>query len=70
MHDARPVRERLVTIALYGGALAVVGIWLYATHPEETRAVLHRLAHCAGCQRRRDMIARMMHQAQEAVTDA
>ena len=64
------MRERLVTIALYGGALTVVGVWIYATHREEARAALHRLAHCTGCQRRREMIARVIRQAQEAVADA
>jgi hypothetical protein len=61
------MRQRLVTVGLYAGALGLAGLYLAATHREEVRRLWRRLANCTGCQRRREALARMMHQAQEAV---
>ncbi len=61
------MRHRLITLGLYGFALSIAGVYLWSQHREEVAAVLDRLAHCSGCQRRKDALARMMRQAQEAV---
>lgn len=61
------VRYRLVTIGMYGFALSVAGLYVYAQHRAEIHSAFERLRNCAGCQRRKDAIARMMRQAQEAV---
>jgi hypothetical protein len=55
------------TLLLYAGALAVAGLYLAVSHPDAVRAVLDKLKHCAGCQRRREAMTAMMRQAQEAV---
>ena len=61
------MRSRLVTAALYGGTVVVLGIWLYATYREEIKTALDRLSHCAGCRRRRDALTAVLRQAQEAI---
>jgi len=45
-------------------ALTVSGAYFYATHRDEIAGWLSR---CSGCQRRKEALAKMMRQAQEAV---
>lgn len=61
------MRSRLFTLGLYALAIGTAGVYLVLAHPDAVRNGIERLRNCTGCQRRREAMARMMRQAQEAV---
>ncbi len=57
----------MFTLGLYALAIGTAGVYLVLAHPDAVRSAIERMRNCSGCQRRRQAIARMMRQAEEAV---
>ena len=57
----------MFTLGLYALAIGTAGVYRVLAHPDAVRSAIERMRNCSGCQRRRQAIARMMRQAEEAV---